>query len=43
MRQNKRELIQAVFHNEKADRIPVGFWHHFCRTRWEQMLSHIRN
>ena len=31
MRQNKRELIQAVFHNEKADRIPVGFWHHFLQ------------
>lgn len=31
MRQNKRELIQAVFHNQKADRIPVGFWHHFLQ------------
>ena len=31
MRQNKRELMQAVFHNEKADRIPVGFWHHFLQ------------
>ncbi len=29
MTQTKRELIQAVFHNEKADRVPVGFWHHF--------------
>ena len=29
MAQNKREVLQAVFHNEKADRLPVGFWHHF--------------
>ncbi len=29
MTQTKRELIHAVFHNEKADRVPVGFWHHF--------------
>ena len=29
MTQTRRELIQAVFHNEKADRVPVGFWHHF--------------
>lgn len=29
MAQNRRELIDAVFHNEKADRVPVGFWHHF--------------
>lgn len=29
MAQNKRELIDAVFHNQKADRVPVGFWHHF--------------
>lgn len=25
----KRELVLKTFHNEKADRIPVGFWHHF--------------
>lgn len=29
MAQNRRELIDAVFHNQKADRVPVGFWHHF--------------
>ena len=29
MGQNKREVLQAVFHNEKTDRVPVGFWHHF--------------
>lgn len=29
MAQNKRELIDAVFHNRKADRVPTGFWHHY--------------
>lgn len=26
---SKRELVKKAFHNEKTDRIPVGFWHHF--------------
>lgn len=25
----RRELISKVFHNEKAERVPVGFWFHF--------------
>lgn len=25
----RRELILKVFHNEKAERVPVGFWFHF--------------
>lgn len=25
----KRELVLKAFHNEKTDRIPVGFWHHY--------------
>lgn len=25
----KRELVLKAFHNEKTDRIPVGFWFHF--------------
>lgn len=25
----KRELVRKAFHNEKTERIPVGFWHHF--------------
>ncbi|MDE6406122.1 MAG: hypothetical protein K2M20_10800 [Lachnospiraceae bacterium] len=25
----KRELVLRAFHNEKTDRIPVGFWFHF--------------
>lgn len=25
----KRELVLKAFHNEKAERVPVGFWHHF--------------
>lgn len=28
---NRRDLIDAVFHNEKTDRIPLGFWHHFLK------------
>ena len=26
---SKRELMQKVFHNEPAERVPVGFWFHF--------------
>lgn len=29
MAQNRRELIDAAFHNQPVDRVPVGFWHHF--------------
>lgn len=29
MAQSRRELIAAAFNNEKVDRVPVGFWHHF--------------
>lgn len=25
----KRELVLKAFHNERTERIPVGFWHHF--------------
>lgn len=25
----KRELVLRAFHNEKTDRVPVGFWFHF--------------
>lgn len=25
----RKELVLKAFHNEAADRIPVGFWHHF--------------
>lgn len=25
----KRELVLRAFHNEKTDRVPVGFWYHF--------------
>jgi uroporphyrinogen decarboxylase len=28
----KRELVNRVFHNEKADRVPVGFWFHFAEN-----------
>ena len=29
MKVSRRDLIAKVFNNEKADRVPVGFWHHF--------------
>lgn len=29
MSQTKRELVLAAFDNKSADRVPVGFWHHF--------------
>lgn len=29
MTESRRDLIAKVFNNEKADRVPVGFWHHF--------------
>lgn len=29
MVQSRRELIDAAFHNERTDRVPVGFWRHF--------------
>lgn len=31
----KKEWIEAVFHNEKTDRVPVGFWHHFLDNQRE--------
>ena len=33
----KRELVQKAFHNEPAERIPVGFWFHFLEN--DQMNS----
>lgn len=27
--ENKRELMRKVFNNEKAERVPVGFWYHY--------------
>ena len=26
---DKKQLMDAFFANEKPDRVPVGFWHHF--------------
>ena len=37
----KRDRIAAVFHNEKTDRVPVGFWHHFTdNPRGENAFLH---
>jgi uroporphyrinogen decarboxylase len=30
---SKRELIKSVFNNEKAERVPIGFWYHFVSPR----------
>lgn len=27
----RKELVERAFHNEKTERIPVGFWHHFLQ------------
>lgn len=29
----KRELVSSVLHGEKAERIPVGFWHHYLEYK----------
>lgn len=37
----KRDRIAAVFHNEKTDKVPVGFWHHFTdNPRGENAFLH---
>ncbi|MDR2094634.1 MAG: uroporphyrinogen decarboxylase [Treponema sp.] len=32
---NKRELVAKAFKNEKADRVPVGFWFHYAKDELE--------
>ena len=27
----RKELVERAFHNEKTERVPVGFWHHFLQ------------
>ena len=31
--ENKRELMKKVFNNEKADRVPIGFWYHYVSPK----------
>lgn len=31
--ENKRELLKKVFSNEKAERVPIGFWYHFVSPK----------
>ncbi|MDR3138361.1 MAG: hypothetical protein LBT95_01675 [Treponema sp.] len=31
---NKRERIEAIFRNEKADIVPAGFWYHY-KSEWD--------
>jgi uroporphyrinogen decarboxylase len=32
MPMTKRELVHSVLHNQKAERVPVGFWFHFSQN-----------
>jgi len=36
---NTRELIWNVFHNEPAERVPVGFWFHFAPDEMEDVFE----
>lgn len=31
MKQSKRDLITAAFHNQGTSRTALGFWHHFLK------------
>ncbi len=31
--ENKRALMEKVFNNEKAERVPIGFWYHYVSPR----------
>ena len=31
MKQSKRDLITAAFHNQETGRTALGFWHHFLK------------
>lgn len=31
MKQSKRDLITAAFHNQETGRMALGFWHHFLK------------
>ena len=33
MGQTKRELVEAALQGKPADRVPVGFWHHFLQDQ----------
>lgn len=37
---NKRELLLRTFHNEPADRVPVGFWFHFAADELVDQFAH---
>jgi uroporphyrinogen decarboxylase len=36
---NKRDLVWKTFHNEKAGRVPVGFWFHFAEDELEDVFK----
>jgi uroporphyrinogen decarboxylase len=36
---NKRGLAWKVFHNESAERVPVGFWFHFAKDELEDVFK----
>jgi uroporphyrinogen decarboxylase len=35
---NKRELVEWVFRNEPAERVPVGFWLHYAKDELEDVF-----
>ncbi|GHV87229.1 uroporphyrinogen decarboxylase [Spirochaetia bacterium] len=35
----RRELVLRVFHNEPAERVPVGFWFHFLKDELEDAFD----
>jgi uroporphyrinogen decarboxylase len=35
---NNRDLVWKVFHNESAERVPVGFWFHFAGNELEDVF-----
>jgi uroporphyrinogen decarboxylase len=36
---NKRTLVEKVFHNEPAERVPVGFWLHYAPDELEDVFK----
>ena len=43
MKQSKRDLITAAFHNQETGRMALGFWHHFLKDETGAMHSFIQS
>ena len=37
---DRRALIRKVFHNEPAEKLPVGFWHHYLE---DELVDGLHN